>query len=122
VRTVAAVARWVVRADFLFTTPTAIVQPLTGFWLLHTMGSLPVATPWVRHSLELYAFAIACWLPVVWIQFRLRDIAAAAAQQGTTLPASYWRFFIAWVVLGFLAFFAFLAIFWLMVAKQVPWA
>ena len=35
VRAIAIVARRVVVADWLFTTPTAIIQPLTGFWLLH---------------------------------------------------------------------------------------
>ena len=121
VRTIAAVTRWVVAADWLFTATTAVLQPLTGLWLVR-MAGMPLSVPWIEWSLWLYAFAIACWLPVVWIQVRLRVLANAAAAQGSaTLPRAFWRFFAAWVGLGFAAFFAFLAIFYLMVAKQLPW-
>jgi len=120
VRSIAAVTRYVVVADWLFTGTTAVLQPATGFWLIH-MAQLPLATPWIAWSLWLYAFAIACWLPVVWIQLRLRDVSGAAAAAGLALPPAYWRFFAAWVTLGFVAFFAFLAIFYLMVAKRLPW-
>lgn len=122
VRAVATVTRWVVVADWLFTATTAVLQPLTGLWMVR-MAGIALSTPWVAWSLWLYALAIACWLPVVWIQLRLRAHANAAAAAGAaSLPPVYWRLFIAWVVLGFAAFFAFLAIFYLMAAKQVPWA
>ncbi|TFZ04283.1 DUF2269 family protein [Ramlibacter rhizophilus] len=120
VRVVAAVSRQVVLADWLFTATTAVLQPLTGAWMVSRLG-LPWSTPWLALSVGLYALAIACWLPVVWIQMRLRDLAAAADREGTTLPRAYWRWFGWWVGLGFVAFFAFLAIFWLMVAKRLPW-
>lgn len=117
VRVVAAVTRWVVVADWLFTATTAIAQPLTGWWLARRMG-MPIMEPdWLRWSVQLYALAIACWLPVVWLQMRLRDLAAQALRDATPLPPAYWRAFRAWVALGFPALFAFLAIFWLMVAK-----
>jgi len=111
--------RTVVIADWLLTTPAAIFQPLSGLWLVHIMG-LPLSTPWVAWSLGLYALAIGCWLPVVWLQLRLRDHAAAALAEGRELHENYWWLFRGWVVLGFVAFFAFLAIFWLMVAKRTP--
>src|SRR5207248_19197 len=98
-RAVAAVSRHVVVADWLFTAPTAVFQPLSGFWLMHLAGGIPWSTPWLRWSLVLYAFAIACWLPVVWIQYRLRDLSARAAAMGPRLPPAYWRFFGAWVAL-----------------------
>jgi uncharacterized membrane protein len=113
--------RTVVVADWLLTTPAAIFQPVSGLWLVHIMG-LPLATPWVAWSLGLYVLAIACWLPVVWIQLRLRDHAAAALASGGELHENYWWLFRGWVVLGFVAFFAFLAIFWLMVAKRAPFS
>ncbi|MES2977452.1 MAG: DUF2269 domain-containing protein [Pseudomonadota bacterium] len=113
---IARVTRLVVVADWLFTSTTAVFQPLSGLYMLHLM-SLPYSTPWVRWSLILYGVAIACWLPVVWLQMRLRDLAGAAAERGEALPAAYWRYFRAWVALGFPAFFAFVAIFYLMVAK-----
>jgi hypothetical protein len=67
VRAIAIVARRVVIADWLFTTPTAIVQPLTGFYLMHLAG-MSWTTPWILWSLVLYVIAGACWVPVVWIQ------------------------------------------------------
>ncbi|RST53298.1 DUF2269 family protein [Variovorax sp. MHTC-1] len=116
VRAVAVVARMVVRADWLFTATSAVLQPLTGFWLMHLAG-LPLQTPWVKMSIFFYVLAILCWLPVVWLQIRLRDLASEAASRGQALPARYWMFFKWWVVLGVPAFFLFLALFWLMVAK-----
>jgi uncharacterized membrane protein len=116
VRAVAVVARMVVRADWLFTATTAVLQPLTGFWLVHQV-QLPLSTPWLKASIVCYVLAIACWLPVVWLQMRLRDLAAEAAREGTALPPRYWQLFRWWVVLGVPAFFLFLALFWLMIAK-----
>jgi uncharacterized membrane protein len=117
VRVVAAVTRWVVVADWLFTATTAVAQPLTGWWLAQRMGVPVMEVAWLRWSVHLYALAIACWLPVVVLQIRLRDLAARAAADGTPLPPAYWRAFRWWIALGVPALFAFLAIFWLMVAK-----
>jgi uncharacterized membrane protein len=119
VRVVAAVTRWVVIADWLFTATTAITQPLTGWWLARRLGMPLMEVDWLRWSVHLYAVAIACWLPVVWLQMRLRDVAAEAARANASLPPAYWRYFRAWVALGVPALAAFLAIFWLMVAKPV---
>ena len=121
VNDIAATSRHVVVQDWLFTAPSAVVQPLSGLWMMNLAG-MPLATPWLRASLVLYAFAIACWLPVVWIQLRLRDMAADAAQRGAALPRAWWAWFTVWVALGLAAFIAFLAIFWLMVAKRMPGA
>lgn len=118
---VAGSARNVVVADWMLTTPSAIVQPVTGVWLVHLMN-LPLSTPWVAWSLGLYAVAIACWIPVVVIQIRMRDVAAGAERLREPLPRAYRRMFHWWTGLGFAAFFAFLLIFWLMVAKRLPWA
>lgn len=116
VRFAAGVTRWVVRADWLFTGTTAILQPATGLWLVHRAG-FALSASWLAWSIVLYAVAIACWLPVVWLQMRLRDLAAQAARDGHPLPPAYWRCFRWWVALGVPALFAFLAVFWLMVAK-----
>jgi uncharacterized membrane protein len=118
-RQVATVSRFVVITDWLFTATTAIFQPLSGFWMLHLAG-MPWRTPWIAWSLGLYVLALACWLPVVWIQLRLRDVSAAAAAAGGALPRSYWRLFTWWMALGWIAFIAFVAIFWMMVSKRLP--
>jgi uncharacterized membrane protein len=113
---VAAVARVVVIADWIFTLPTALLQPASGLYLLRILGA-PMTTRWISWSLCLYVVAIACWLPVVWLQMRMRDLAATAVTMSAALPAGYWRAFAWWVSLGTVALIAFLAIFYLMVAK-----
>jgi uncharacterized membrane protein len=116
VRAIAVVARRVVLADWLFTTPTAIVQPLSGFWLLH-LAAIPWTTGWVLWSLVLYVIAGACWLPVVWIQIRMAELARHAAESGGELDPRFWRYHAVWTALGWPAFIAFIAIFFLMVVK-----
>lgn len=116
-RAVAVVARLVVIADALFTATTAVLQPLTGLYLVHRLG-LPWDRGWVLWSLVLYAVAIGCWLPVLALQVRMRDLARQAAADGAPLPPAYWRCLRAWVALGVPAFVAFVLIFWLMVKKS----
>lgn len=112
----AAVVRLVVRADWLFTATTVVFQPLSGFYLIHLAG-YPLGSTWIVASLALYLLAGACWLPVVWMQIRMRDLAAAAAARAQPLPAGYWRLLRLWTGLGVVAFLALVAVFWLMVAK-----
>jgi uncharacterized membrane protein len=116
VRAIAVVTRRVVWADWLFTTPTAIIQPATGFYLVHLAG-MPLSSMWIAVSTGLYVLAGACWLPVVWIQVRMAAMAEQAARDGTPLPASFWRYHRIWTLLGWPAFIAFIAIFYLMVVK-----
>ncbi len=118
VRAIAVVSKYVVIADWLFTATTAILQPATGLYMVHLAG-YPPTSRWIMWSLGLYVLAGACWLPVVWLQIRLRDMARRAADDGSALPPLYWQYFRTWVALGIPAFVAFVAIFWLMVAKPV---
>lgn len=117
-RVVAGVARIVVVADWMFTATTVLFQPLSG-WYLARLAGMPLSTPWIAWSLLLYAVAVACWLPVVWLQVRMRDLASEAAHHGAALPPAYDRCFRAWVALGIPAFLAFVSIFYLMTAKPV---
>ncbi|WP_426166841.1 DUF2269 family protein [Pseudoduganella sp. R-34] len=116
VQAIAVVTRILVIADWLFTGVTMIAQPATGFYLIHLAG-FPMHTPWIKWSVVLFVIALLCWLPVVWLQMKMRDVAAEAMQQAAPLPAQFWRYFRAWVVLGIPAFFAFIAVFYLMVVK-----
>lgn len=116
---IAVTNRHVVLADWWFTTPTVIFQPLSGLWMIHLLG-LPVSTPWVATSLGLYALAGACWLPVVWLQIRMRDLAADALAAGTPLPPAYWRMARWWFWLGVPAFGAMVLVVALMVFKHTP--
>lgn len=112
----AVVSRLVVRADLWFTTPTAIVQPASGLAMAWLAG-FPLTTPWLAASIGLFVFAGACWLPVLWLQVRMADMARDAALTGSELPQKYRRYSRYWEWLGYPAFFAMLAIFALMIAK-----
>ena len=118
VRAIAVVSRHVVLADWIFTSTTIIIQPVTGMYMMHLAG-YPWTSKWIMYSICLYFVAGACWLPVVWIQLKMRDMAQVAARDGTDLPALYWRYLKLWVTLGIPAFIALVIIFWLMVAKPV---
>ncbi|MGQ3055448.1 MAG: DUF2269 family protein [Roseateles sp.] len=112
----AIVVRQVVWADWLFTTTTIVFQPLSGLYLAHLAG-IPWRTPWIAWSFALYFLAGLCWLPVVWLQIRMRGVALAAAAAGLPLPPQYFRLLKVWTALGVPAFLALLVVFWLMVAK-----
>ena len=117
---IAVTNRHVVLADWIFTTPTVILQPVTGLWMVHLLG-LPLSTPWIAASLGLYALAGACWVPVVWLQIRMQQLAERATAQAWPLPPDYWRMARAWFWLGVPAFAAMVAVVALMVAKHLPW-
>lgn len=116
VSTIADVARLVVRADWWFTTPAIIFQPLSGLWLAYAAG-WAWDTPWIMLSLVLFAVTGACWLPVVWLQIRLAEMAEQAAAQNQSLPDRYWRYARRWELLGYPAFIAMLGVYFLMVIK-----
>ena len=106
----------VVIADWLFTASAVALQPITGAALAHLTGQ-PLFSGWLGLSLLLYGVTGAFWLPVVWIQARMRDLAVEAARSGAPLPPAYDRLFRIWFACGFPAFGAVLAIIALMVIK-----
>ena len=113
---VAGVARILVIADFVFTATAVIAQPITGVLLVRNVG-YSLFDAWILWSIVLYLVTGAFWLPVVWMQMRLRDLAASAASANTALPAQYHRLFWSWFAFGFPAFGAVIAIFWLMIVR-----
>lgn len=113
---IAATARMVVLADFLFTAPAVVLQPLSGVALVHIQG-YRLSEPWLLAAYGLYLLVGACWLPVVAIQLRIRRIAGEAAAAGGPLPAAYRRLFRIWFILGWPAFGGVLGIYWLMIAR-----
>ena len=117
-RLVAHVAGIVVLADTLFTATAAVLQPVTGYLLARELG-WPLLQGWVAWSLALYVVVGLFWLPVVWMQIRMRDLARQAAEEGAPLPAQYHRLFRWWFAFGFPAFAAVLGIVWLMLKKPV---
>nr|WP_246543881.1 DUF2269 domain-containing protein [Novosphingobium profundi] len=109
------VNRNVVLADWFFTTPAVIVQPVTGVWLARIAG-FPLTEPWLLAAIGLYVLVGACWLPVVAIQIRMQRI-SDSTPEGMPLPALYVRLSRWWFALGWPAFLGVIAIFWLMIAK-----
>lgn len=112
------VTRHVVIADWLFILPTVIIQLLTGIWLLK-LGGFTSAELWVKSGIALYFFVGACWLPVVWIQIKMRNMAREAFDKDSNLPERYWMYDRWWIILGCLAFPAALIVFYVMVFKPV---
>ena len=115
-QTVADVARIVVIADFVFTSTAVIAQPITGVLLAREAGH-PLSQGWIMLSIILYLVTGAFWLPVVWMQARMRKLALAAADAGEPLPAGYHKLFRLWFAFGFPAFCSVAVIFWLMIAR-----
>jgi uncharacterized membrane protein len=113
---IAAVGRDVVLADMVFTAPAVVLQPVTGI-VLALMAGFPLSSPWLVWSMLLYVLVGCCWLPVVWLQTRMRDLAMVAAANGSPMPAAYQRYYRWWLALGWPAFTGVLVIFYLMAAK-----
>ena len=113
---IAGVARIVVIADFAFTTTAAVLQPITGVALAWNVG-YALGEGWIVLSILLYVFTGLFWLPVVWMQMKMRRLAEAAVEANTALPAEYHILFWRWFAFGFPAFAAVLAIFWLMITR-----
>lgn len=107
-----------VLADFIFTLPVVIIQPISGFMLVSMAGFDPMA-PWLVASYALYILAGICWLPVVAIQIKLSRMLKAAVQDNTPLPPNYHRLFNIWFYLGWPAFLGLIVIFGLMVSKTL---
>lgn len=105
-----------VRADWCFTLTSGVVQPASGAALIWLGGHDPFA-PWLSVAYALYAIAASCWVIVVALQIRARDLAREALAQGLPLPRAYFVTMRLWYGLGWPAFLALIAAFWLMVAK-----
>jgi len=116
--TVAAVARIVVIADFVFTATAVVAQPVTGIALAWHVG-YSLWDGWIALSILLYIVTGLFWLPVVWMQIEMRDLASAATRAGEPLPPRYHKLFRRWFIFGFPAFSAVAAIFWLMITRPV---
>ena len=113
---IAHTASVVVIADWIFTASAVIIQPITGAWLAYLMG-WPLLSGWVLVSIILYVIIGGFWLPVVWMQSKMRDLARSAAASGEALPDRYDQLFRLWVLCGIPAFSAILVILWLMLMR-----
>lgn len=115
---IATTTRHVVVADWIFTSTSVIIQPLTGLWMI-ALGHWSYLQVWIWLSLILYVIAGICWLPVVWLQIQIQSLAETAVKNKTALPDLYYRYMAIWFILGFPAFFSLVIVFFLMVFKPV---
>ena len=118
IHAIAEVSRLVVKADYWFTAPAIIIQPLTGLAMVSIAG-YPLTQTWLLWTYALYVLAGVCWLPVVWLQIRMAAMAGAILNSSAPLPARYWQYARYWEWLGYPAFLAMFAIYGLMVFKPV---
>jgi uncharacterized membrane protein len=116
--TIAQTAGDVITADMLFTATAVVLQPITGA-LLVLMAGCDWRAPRLVLALSLYGVAGVFWLPVLWLQARMRNLARDAAATKAPLPPPYYRLYRIWCAFGFPAFGSVVAIFWLMTAKPV---
>lgn len=110
--------RTTVLADYLFTAPAAVVQPLSGAWLVWK-GGFEWSDTWLLATYAIYILAALCWLPVVWIQIELKKMLVHSVSNRTSLPERYHSLFRVWFILGWPAFIGLAIVFFLMVAKPV---
>jgi len=117
---IARVGKMVVKADWIFTGGSGVVQPLSGLMLLHLEG-ISMSASWLVVAFGLYILAFACWLPVVGLQIRAQRLAQTAMETSAPLCELYFRTMRVWFFLGWPAFFALICVFWLMVSKPNLW-
>jgi len=111
-------ARSTVLADYIFTFPAVIIQPLSGVWLVWKVG-YNWTDYWLVLTYVLYSIAGLSWLPVVWIQIQLKQLVKYSLDNDVPLPARYQKLFWIWFCLGWPAFTSLVVIFYVMVAKPV---
>ena len=120
VQAIAQTNKLVVLADWFFTTPTIILQPITGVWLAIILG-YTLTSSWLVLSIVLYIVAGLCWLPVVLMQIKMRDLAQLAKKQNQLLDKHYANLARIWFWLGIPAFTALVGVYYLMVFKPTLW-
>ncbi len=113
---IARTASVVVLADMLFTLSAVIAQPVTGVILMQ-MSQTSFTEGWLATALVLYVVTGAFWIPVVFIQREMRDLARVAAEKHAPLPPRYFTLFDRWFCCGIPGFGSVMAIVYLMIAK-----
>lgn len=115
---IAAISRYVVFADWIFTATSGVIQLVTGLWMVYLAG-YSFYLFWIWGSILGYVIAALCWFPVVYLQIKMRNFAIEAAQLHSLLPQQYYRYFTYWFCLGWPAFISLIIVFYLMTNKPM---
>jgi len=115
---IARTAATVVFADMLFTLTAVLLQPVTG-GVLMMLSSTGFSERWLTASLGLYAVAGLFWVPVIFMQIEMRDLAREAAARNEPLPPRYFALIRRWMLFGVPGFGSVMIIVWLMIAKPI---
>ena len=102
IHAIAVTTRHVVLADWIFTTPAIIIQLITGFWLMKILN-YSFSSPWFMAAIGLFLFVGACWIPVVFIQYQLRNIAVTQLETAA-IEKRFKLLMKRWTILGIHAF------------------
>jgi len=113
---IARTASVVVIADMLFTLSAVILQPISGAALM-ALSATSLAERWLLVSLLLYGVAGLFWIPVVFMQIEMRNLASIAVEKAQPLPPRYFALFRRWFLFGIPGFGSVMIILWLMIAK-----
>lgn len=111
-------AKHVILGDWIFTTPAVITQIITGIFLMNIQG-YSFSAPWFYWVIGLFSFIGVCWLPVLRIQYKLRELAKVSVDKNQVTP-EFKSLMKTWTLLGIPAFTAIMVIYWLMVFKPFP--
>lgn len=118
VKIIANTSQYVVFADWIFTTSSGIVQPVTGFWMVYLSG-YSWSSLWIWGAIVGYLIAAFCWFPVVYLQIKMRDFSVKAMRNKSQLSPLYFRYYKYWFCLGWPAFISLIVVFYLMTFKPV---
>lgn len=80
-------------------------------------GGIDPTSSWIVLGAALYVLAGLCWIPVVWLQIRMKKMLEASVAGRGLDQTAYDRLRRAWFLLGWPAFLGLAVVFWLMVAK-----
>ena len=108
-------AKSVILGDWIFTTPAVVVQLITGIMLMDKLNYSFTST-WFYSVIGLFVLIGVCWLPVLRIQYRLRELAEVSKEKNIVVP-EFKKLMKIWTMLGIPAFLAIIIIFYLMVFK-----
>jgi len=117
IQAIAVTAKHVVLADWIFTFPAVVVQFITGIMLVNILN-YSYSSVWFLVVISLFIFIGVCWLPVIFLQYRLKQLADQAIEEGI-LSDSFKKTMKLWTILGIPAFASVIVIFWLMVFKPL---